>query len=176
MGEARENALVTVAKRARCLWAYRSMGRAVYGYLRGMTRDAHAAEDLLQETFLTLLRDGAPHGRGVLRPWLFKVAHNLAVDEMRKSVRSGSPLPDNMREPGAGPAQAAQRSEAVEQVREAIRTLPAAQREVLLLRFASGLKFREIADVTETPLGTVLARTRCALAKLHDELSTGTEA
>ena len=176
MGEAHGNAVVMMARRARCLWAYRSTGRAVYGYLRGMTRDAHRAEDLLQETFLRLLRNGAPYGRGVLKPWLFKVAHNLAVDELRESARAAAPLTADVADTGDGPAQAAERSEAFERVREAARSLPAAQREVLVLRFASGLKFREIAEVTEAPLGTVLARARRGLLRLHGELSTEAEA
>ena len=123
--------------------------------------------------------------QGRFEPWLFRVAMNGLRDEMRRRKRQATPTdlsgpaaaggsalklwaaPDNRSgAPGEDPAQAVARGEELEWLREAVATLPEADRAVLHLRHTARLSFKEIAETLGEPLGTVLARGHRALGKL----------
>lgn len=154
--------------------------RPLFSFLVHQVRDRSAAEDLLQETFLRVLRAQeafVPQGR--LSGWLFTIARRLAYDHLEKRGRwrletiepsgpeeASRELPDL--EPG--PDRAAESGLTRSRVEAALAALPAEQREVFLLREYAGLSFAEIAEATGAPLGTALARMRYALSKLRKEL------
>jgi RNA polymerase sigma-70 factor (ECF subfamily) len=156
---------------------YERWGARLYNYLvRLAGRDA--AEDLVQETFVRVLRSHRSYdpSRG-FSGWLYAIATNAARTYLARSVPAGasvSPLvasgalsvTDPPAAPRAGPLSAAQDSERAEMVRAALAKLDPREREVVLLRHYQGLKFAEIARVTNANLSTVKSRMRYALDKL----------
>jgi len=154
----------------------------VYGLLYRLTGQPETAEDLLQETFLRVIRSiGRYEHTGRFEAWLFRIAANLARDHARHRKRTdelsqgASAGEESRTEERAGevpdPAQQLADTEVGQRLAEAVQRLPRADREVILLRHYSGLSFREIARLLDIPLGTALARAHRALRKLRDELS-----
>jgi RNA polymerase sigma-70 factor (ECF subfamily) len=155
----------------------------LYGLLYRLTSSRETAEDLLQETFLRVVRmidRYDPTGR--FEAWLFRIAGNLARDHARQRRRRGTPTPlDTVADPphgspalaadGAGPDERLLESELHARLDVVLARMSAPDREILLLRHYSELSFREIADLLEVPLGTALARAHRALQRLRAELT-----
>jgi RNA polymerase sigma-70 factor (ECF subfamily) len=145
--------------------AYRMCGR------RG------AAEDVVQEAFLSLWRSGARYDRtrGSVRSWILGVVRNRTIDSFRRdTVRTGHdvqadqtvenlPAVDDV-------AGEAQRRDDARQVRTALGELPDEQRRVIELAFFGGFTHTQIADMLELPAGTVKGRMRLGLMKLRTAL------
>lgn len=136
-----------------------------------------AAEELLQQTWLSVLDnadkfDGKVGGGG-FKSWLFRIATNKVNDHWRSSGREkvakeALRLADDWEMPHAS-----HRLEGTEQerkLREAIEQLPDYQRQVVMLRYYSGMKFVEIAQLLGCPLNTALGRMHKALLKLKEML------
>lgn len=156
----------------------------LFGYLCRYTGDASAAEDIFQATFLRvhLKCDAFEQGRA-LRPWLYKIATNLAIDALRRNrrhrrlrfdFRDGS---DDRRDttllstlPGSdlGPAEEYEQDERRRWVRTAVDSLPDHLRGPILLVYFEGLKYREAAEVLALPVGTLKSRMHAALEKLKN--------
>ncbi|MFZ6003710.1 MAG: RNA polymerase sigma factor [Actinomycetota bacterium] len=142
--------------------AYRSLGPAVLGYLRG--QGASDPEDLLSEVFLQVARS-LPRFRGdddAMRRWIFTIARNRLIDESRRrrrrpSTRAG-PVPDV-------PARSAEDSFDPALLR-ALGQLTADQREVVVLRFVADLSLDEVATITKRAPGAVKSMQHRALAQL----------
>lgn len=156
-------------------------GGRVFGLLQRMVRSRETAEDLLQETFLRVVRtiESYEHD-GRFEAWLFRIAANLARDHGRKQQRRGTPATlDGGDDEGTidvaaaeAPAWAGlQQAEEVAELEAALQRLPGAEREVLLLRHFGELPFKEIAALLGVPLGTALARAHRGLKRLKSELS-----
>jgi RNA polymerase sigma-70 factor (ECF subfamily) len=133
---------------------------------------------LLQQTWLSVLEHidrfdsgGGGGGGGGFRAWVYRIATNKANDHWRvrgreKSVREGLKLVTDEEGPEAGfPLE---QTEQVVKLRSAIERLPENQRQVLLLRYYSGLKFVEIAQTLGCPLNTALGRMHKAIQKLRE--------
>ncbi|MEZ4501793.1 MAG: sigma-70 family RNA polymerase sigma factor [Dehalococcoidia bacterium] len=131
----------------------------VYRYCLGRVRNAADAEDLTEEIFLKVI--GAIEGfewrplgdsdRSPFRAWVFRIAHNHVVSFHRRAATRGpsAELSESLRDERRGPQELAETKMAIEEVFEAVRELPDAQREVILLRFASGLTVAETAEVLD---------------------------
>lgn len=147
---------------------------ALRAFLRARCRDAHLADDLLQEVALRLVtaRPRLDPTRDV-RAYLFQAAANVWRDQVRKElVRRRAALGH---EPAGTAPPADERTLANElrdAVRRAIAALPRPQREVLELRHRRELTFREIAERLGRPLGTVLTQMRSALEKIDAALES----
>jgi RNA polymerase sigma-70 factor (ECF subfamily) len=135
-----------------------------------------AAEDVVQEAFLNVWRQGATYDtrRGTVRTWLLTIVHHRAIDQMR-SARSKSSADTVIDDALPLPAKEDTWTEVVqglehERVREAMATLPPEQRQVVDLAYYGGFTQTEIAQRVGIPLGTVKGRTRLALDKLRDLL------
>jgi len=127
-------------------------------YARSLTRDRSRAEDLLQSCLVRALEKEHLWQPGTdLRAWLFTIVHNQHVNDIRRSVREGSPMPieavnANLR---AGPTvDACLELSAAEQ---AIASLPRDQREVII-RASEGQHYQEMARALGVPIGTVRSR------------------
>ena len=143
-------------------------------YLQRITGSDHLAEELHQQTWLSVLdhieRFDKSSGSGGFKAWVFRIATNKANDHWRsagreKSAKQGLKLVSDESMPDAG-----HRLEGTEQeqkLRAAIEKLPEAQRQVLMLRYYSNLKFVEIADLLGCPLNTALGRMHKAVLKLR---------
>lgn len=159
---------------------YARYGDVVYGLSLRIVRQVEVAQEVTQETFLRVWRSahtfqGSPSG---FRSWLFRIAHNLSLDQLRRQAArprtvtiTPEPAGDHMPldtladETCDVAAQAAARC-LHDQVRRALLTLPAEQRSVLELAYFGGLTHREIAERTGEPLGTIKTRLRLGLQKL----------
>lgn len=124
--------------------------RRLIGYARRILNDAARARDVVQETFLALARQPAePDLRPRLAPWLFTVCRRKALDELRDRARLATL--DHVPEPvdrTADPARALVRGEDNQRLLSLVDGLPAAQREVVRLRFQEDFSYEEIAAVT----------------------------
>jgi RNA polymerase sigma-70 factor (ECF subfamily) len=155
----------------------------VYSYLARTTRDRHTAEDLLQDTFMRMVEHLDRYEEsGRFQAWLFRIAANRVRDWARRRSRServggsvDSDDPDSTaavdRAVDVPPEAALLQGEQVARLEEALAELAEDEREVLALRHYSELSFKEIAAIMDAPLGTVLARSHRALAKLRDRLA-----
>ena len=142
-------------------------------YLLRLVRNDHAAEELHQQTWLSVLdhadRFSDQSLPGGFKAWLSRIATNKANDYWRSNSRTRS-LQQGLRlvSESSSP-QAAQRLEETEQqakLRRAIEQLPDAQKQVLMLRYYGNLKFVEIAEVVGCPLNTALGRMHKAIIRL----------
>jgi RNA polymerase sigma-70 factor (ECF subfamily) len=151
----------------------------VYGLLFRLVGRADVAEDLMQETMLRAFRSlDTYRPEGKFRAWVFRIAVNLARDWIRRQPREPAvSLDDGGDAPAARslrtmapPDGAMARREEAKCVELALSRLSEADREVLLLRYYGELAFKDIAQATGEPLGTVLARAHRALKKLGELL------
>ncbi len=151
---------------------------AAYRYARWLSRSPSDADDVVQEAMLRAFRGlNALHGSNV-KAWLLTIVRNCHWTALKQMQRRGFvPLPDEhcaadgyaMISTAAGPEGAAIQRDAERTLDELIAALPLDQREVLHLREIEDMDYREIANMTEVPIGTVmsrLARARAAL-KVH---------
>ena len=142
-------------------------------YLTGLLRDPELAADVLQATFLRAVELGHTASRESARAWLFRVAHNEAIDRRRRQVAEGNWLKKSIwwkRKPPAVPEELVGQEETIARVRQAIERLPPEQQTVVRQRIYEGLTFAEIASKSGLPLGTVLTRMRIATKRLADAL------
>ncbi len=163
--------------------------RELYGYLRRYLQDASLAEDVFQNTFLQVyVKSGQYEAGRPVRPWLYTIATHQAIDAMRRNGRHQAVSLDESREGSGGragegdlatllemlecrgpsPVDAATAQERKEQVRAGVERLPDFLRQVLVLAYYQGLKYREIADILRIPVGTVKSRLHAALVKLQE--------
>ena len=134
--------------------------------------DRDAAVDVLQETFLYLLKKFPPSGEGLvltaqLRSLLYPVAKNLTLSLLRRSARlddSEEFDPDRLPAPAA--ADPVERDPA--RLSSAVARLSPERREVLLLRFVDDMSLQDIADTLSIPLGTVKSRLHLAVRELRN--------
>jgi RNA polymerase sigma-70 factor (ECF subfamily) len=157
---------------------YDQYGGLALGVAYRILGERGAAEDVVQEAFLAVWRraDSFHIGRGTLRSWLMAIVHNGAIDRRRGRHRRelehvdidsvAYRLQTSAEDTFASVAETLD----AEQVRRAITGLPVDQRHAIELAYFSGLTHQEIADQTDTPLGTVKSRLRLGLHKLRGEL------
>lgn len=143
----------------------------VFRYLVGVLKDRHAAEDVLQDTFVLVLRKAEAASGESFRGWLFTVAHQQALLFRRKGKRvpaavSGEGLLTLVGS-DADPAAIADARDTAAAVRGLLALLPAQQQDVIRLRLFDGLKFREVAERLGCPLNTALARMHDGLNRLR---------
>ncbi|PYX46057.1 MAG: RNA polymerase subunit sigma-70 [Acidobacteria bacterium] len=145
-------------------------------YLVYLTGRREHAEDLAQETWIRVLQRGSQYnGRQRFDPWLFAIARNLAIDDIRKKLKAvqTASLPNDgdamllLPSSGPSPFEAAARSEDAMRLAGRLQILPPLYREALLLRFQEELSLAEIAQVVGAPVTTVTSRIYRGLAALR---------
>lgn len=156
--------------------------RAIYSLCARVTRDAATAEEVTQEVFVRLWRGAGSFepARGRVSAWLLRIAHNLALNEVRR--RQSRPViaydadwsleTSSVADPDAqsDPAVAVWLREQADSIRRAMGSLPAPQRQAISMAFFDGLSQTEIAAATGDPLGTVKSRIRIGMRHLRDAL------
>jgi RNA polymerase sigma-70 factor, ECF subfamily len=156
--------------------------RELYNYLRRYLGDAVLAEDVFQNTFLQLHLKLDLYEKGrLVRPWLYTIATHQAIDAMRKVGRhqavsldarapsqddSSNSFVDLLEGSETDPLEGLQAIERQQWVRDALDHLPIYLRSVVVMAYYQGLKYREIAEVLDIPVGTVKSRLHAAVAKL----------
>jgi RNA polymerase sigma-70 factor (ECF subfamily) len=133
---------------------------AAYNLARWLTRDADAAEDLVQEAFYRAARYFHSFRGADARPWLLGIVRRATFDWM-KNRPSTIPLDMEVHDTGddsLDPMSAAVGECGKEDVRQALENLPPLLREVIVLREFESFSYQQIADVIESPVGTVMSR------------------
>jgi RNA polymerase sigma-70 factor (ECF subfamily) len=149
---------------------YRSSRDDVYAYVASLLRDTPAAEEVTAAAFERAYRkrNRFDPERGEPRAWLFGIARNAALDELRRRGRQAELTAEPADVEGHGAAERAERSERRLAVSEALERLEPRERELIALKFFAGLENREIARVLgigESNAGTKLHR---AMTKLRE--------
>ena len=140
----------------------------------------NGAEDVSQEAFLNLWRSGARYerARGSVRTWVLGIVHHRAIDFLRRAAvhdkrrASDEGMEERFESGERTDVEVARRDEA-QTVRAAMQTLPGEQSQVIELAYFGGFTHTEIAEMLDTPVGTVKGRMRLGLKKLRDQLSSG---
>jgi RNA polymerase sigma factor (sigma-70 family) len=162
---------------------YDRYGRAAYSLARRILAGEALAQDVVQEVFLSLWRDAARFdaGRGTVATYLLSITHHRAVDVVRREEnlrrwRSSDEGLELEPDPSAGVEDEVETGERRAEVRVALKELPDAQREALLLAYFGGYTQREVAALVGVPLGTVKTRMAAGMRKLKAALQdAGTE-
>jgi RNA polymerase sigma-70 factor (ECF subfamily) len=156
---------------------YERHSTAAFSLAYRMTGRRGAAEDVVQEAFLSLWRSGARYDRtrGSVRTWILGIVHHRAIDALRRSTvhdkrrASDEGLEERFAATERTDVEAARREEAAE-VRSALATLPEEQSRAIELAYFGGFSQSEIAAMLDTPIGTVKGRIRLGLEKLRGRL------
>lgn len=144
----------------------------LYRWLYHLTHDAHAAEDLAQESFLKAFARLSTFRAGSnFRAWLFRIAHNNFVNQRRGKNQTRQPLPDAVPATGESPEDEVLSREAMQELARAVGRLPADFRAAFLLRAEEGLSFRQIAEIQGVTEETARWRVFKARQKLVSVLS-----
>ena len=152
----------------------------VYTAIYLIVKDRYLAEDLLQETFIkaiNTIKSGRYNDEGKFKPWIGRIAHNLAIDTFRKNKRhpevmlhDGTGVFDSMdfAEESFETAQVLKDSKT--RLRDLIRELPKEQKQVLIMRHYLSMSFQEIGAKTGVSVNTALGRMRYALINLRKKM------
>ena len=162
----------------------RRYGNGILGYLTRMTGNREQAEDLFQETFKRVHEKSHTLRGTEFKSWLFKIATNAALDGLRKKIRVNSrekkvnfadcdgeknavvAVTDNSHNPSVE----VERAEQIEQVRQAVISLPDRQRATLVMAYYQQLSYRQVAQALGCSVGTVKTQMYRALRTLAQKL------
>ncbi|MFN9851381.1 MAG: RNA polymerase sigma factor [Planctomycetota bacterium] len=157
--------------------------RELYTFLRRFLGNAQHAEDVFQGAFLSVhLRIDQFEPGKRFRPWLYAIASNKAIDFLRRNKRhqvasldQGSSVGDSdetmvqrLSSQEVGPEERAMLNETSSRMREAVRQLSPSTQQLIQLAFYQGLKYADIAEILEIPVGTVKSRVFTAMRKLNE--------
>ncbi len=152
--------------------------RELYTYLRRYMGNSLAAEDVFQQTFMLVHQKVGQYESGrPVRPWLYSLAIHQAIDYFRRDRRHWLPSLDRL--VGANkdemtpivtgqndPAEAAETGDTSRLIREAIERLPETTRQIVMLVYFQGLKYREVSEILGIPMGSVKSQLHAGLLKL----------
>ena len=152
--------------------------RRVRDYIQMMVKDGDVADDIFQETFIKAVRvidEGRYTDNGRFLSWILRIAHNQVIDHFRAQKQNRQL---NEAEAGydvLGTLRLGERTledeivceQIASDVRRMVELLPDEQREVVMMRYYSGLSFKEIAEQTGVSINTALGRMRYALINLR---------
>ena len=153
---------------------YERHATAAYSLAYRMVGSRPAAEEVTQEAFISIWRSGGRYDRtrGSVRNWVLGIVHNRAIDGLRRTL-----VHDRRRADEEGIAERLESSELTDMeaarreesavVRQALKSLPPEQTQVIELAYYGGFTHTEISEMLDTPMGTVKGRMRLGLRKLH---------
>jgi RNA polymerase sigma-70 factor (ECF subfamily) len=152
--------------------------RRVREYIRMMVKDNDVADDIFQETFIKAVRvidEGRYTDNGKFLSWILRIAHNQVIDYFRSRKQQKLVTEADAGYNVLGSLRFAEHTieddmvsaQISSDVRHLVDMLPDEQREVVMLRYYSGLSFKEIAEQTDVSINTALGRMRYALINLR---------
>ena len=152
--------------------------RRVRDYIRMMVKDTDVADDIFQETFIKAVRvidEGRYADNGKFLSWVLRIAHNQVIDHFRAGraaatvgeSSAGYNILGTMRLAARTVEESIEAEQTSAEVRALVEELPDEQREVVMLRYYSGLSFKEIAEQTGVSINTALGRMRYALINMR---------
>jgi len=146
--------------------------RAAYNLARWLTRTDQDAEDVVQEAYLRAVRFFGGFRGGDAKAWLLTIVRNASHSAWQRGRGAGATVPldedtPEVEDAALGPEDLLLQKASRQEVREALDALPVEFREVLVLRELEGLSYKEMAEVTQVPIGTVMSRLARARARLR---------
>ena len=159
--------------------------RELFGYLKRYLGRDDLAEDVFQNTFVAVFRKIRQYEPGrAARPWLYTIATHQAIDAIRQRSRRPDYTPQDPGPAALGdeaydpldrtegsdpdPAERAAEGETAENVRIAVLQLPELFQQVVILAYFQGLRYQDVAEILDIPVGTVKSRLNAALTKLRE--------
>src|SRR5215218_850043 len=159
---------------------YERHSQAAFSLAYRMAGTRGVAEDVVQDAFLSIWRSGARYerARGSVRTWVLGIVHHRAIDALRRSFvherrRASDEGLEERLETGERTDVEAARHEEAATVRAALSHLPSDQCQVIELAYFGGFTHTEIAEMIQTPVGTVKGRMRLGLEKMRHALGAG---
>ena len=159
---------------------YERHSQAAFSLAYRIAGSRGVAEDVVQEAFLNIWRSGARYerSRGSVRTWILGIVHHRGIDALRRSFvherrRASDEGLEETLETGERTDVEAARHEEATTVRAALEHLPSEQSQVIELAYFGGFTHTEIAQMLETPVGTVKGRMRLGLEKMRHALGGG---
>lgn len=160
---------------------YDRHAQTVYNLIMRIVRDSAIADELLQETFWQVWQvcgQGQFRGEGPALAWLYRIAHNKSLDQLRRQKARPQPLIteseedeeilwDQVATADATVERVTEQAWDGQYLRQALSKIPSEQRLCLELAYFEGMSQRQIAEYTATPLGTIKTRLRMGLEKLE---------
>ena len=154
-----------------------------YNLARWLVHNQHDAEDLVQEAYLRAFKFFSGYYGGDSRAWLLTIVRNTCYTwlQQNRALRLADPIEDKLDEVGldfADPEMLLLQSVDAQIVRHALQELPIEFREIVVMREMEGLSYKEIANIVDVPIGTVMSRLARGRKRLHALLanSMGKEA
>jgi RNA polymerase sigma-70 factor (ECF subfamily) len=154
--------------------------RPIAAYVYRMVGNYDAALDLTQEVFIKVYNSLTRYrSEFKFSTWIYKIAHNAAIDHLRRHAVREQALTNgfdterreaSLESRRLSPEQESERNERRSEIESVVQMLPAAYRELILLRHSQDLSYDEIAEVTGLPLGTVKNRLFRAREAMRDHL------
>lgn len=158
-------------------WAEKAFAEfrdSIVRFVSGILGDPHLAQDVSQLVFSKFIEQGSKIARSATRSWLFRVAYNEAIQIKRRQKVDRKA----MTRMAAGLSEVCESkpdyivfSEDIQAIQDSVAELPEEVRQIFELRMFRDLKFTEIAEQLEIPLGTALTRMRNALRQIRDRLT-----
>jgi RNA polymerase sigma factor (sigma-70 family) len=145
---------------------------AAYNLARWLVHNEHDAEDVVQEAYLRAFKFFSGYYGGDSRAWLLTIVRNTCYSWLQKNrlLSLADPIEDHLDEVGldfADPEMLLLQRIESQVVRQALQDLPFEFREVMVLREMEGLSYKEIANIVDLPIGTVMSRLARGRKRLH---------
>jgi RNA polymerase sigma-70 factor (ECF subfamily) len=139
-------------------------------YAREITGEMESAKDAVQDTFIRLSRQNLSDLQPRLRPWLFIVCRNCALDHIRKVVKfSADSVEEHDRvSEDPSPDERAMATEEGRQIWDMVAGLPLQQREIVKLKFEADLSYKEMAEILKTSVSTIGVQLHEAMETLRN--------
>ena len=138
----------------------------IYGYALSMLKNTHDAEDVLHDTYISIYHSASRYSsRGKPMAWIITITRNLCLDKLRMRSRI-TDLPEENWEQHLDSSSSISIDDKL-MIEFCINSLTSDEREILLLHVLSGLKHREISEMTNRPIATILSKYHRALKKLR---------
>ena len=155
--------------------------RPLFGFILRFSEGREDADEVFQEVWVRAIKNMNRYRQKNLLSWLFRIAHNLMIDRVRRrkfvlsldtpASEDGMSLGEQLADAGLGPDSETGGRELGIRIEDAAAQLPPEQREVFWLRMQADLSFKEIAKIQKCSINTALARMQYAVSKLRKELA-----
>ena len=143
----------------------------LYRYILRQVGDAATANDLYQGSWEKIIRARENYRASApFQAWMYRIAHNHVMDYFRRTRPLTDILPDEIESDNPGPDKQLLDDHRATDLRQAVKQLPAEQKDVLLLKLEAGLDMQTIAEVTGVNRETAKSRLRYAIGKLKKTL------
>ncbi len=148
---------------------YTEINGSIYGFALSITKNTHDAEDVLQETVLSVHENAVSYKpQGKPMAWIFTIARNHALSKLRENIRTKG-LNENLNFDDE-PFSSVDDADSKIVLKAALTLLDDEEARIVMLHASTGMKNREIAEILQLPLGTVLSKYHRAIKKLRNHL------